>query len=131
MFSEFGINAGFVEDLHAQYRQSPQSVDEEWRAFFRALDAAPAPAGPDRNGGMNGVQPVATPRARTNGNALASDDRALVREDNLLAAAALQGRVYQLVNAYRVRGHQFAKIDPLGTAPEGAPELELANFGLS
>ena len=40
------------------------------------------------------------------------------RDEHLLAAAALQGRVYQLVNAYRVRGHLFAKIDPLGTPTE-------------
>src|SRR5207244_2982831 len=53
------------------------------------------------------------------------------RDERLLAAAALQGRVYQLVNAYRVRGHLFAKIDPLGTPPEAAPELELSNFGLT
>ena len=53
------------------------------------------------------------------------------RDERLLAAAALQGRVYQLVNAYRVRGHLFAKIDPLGTPPDAAPELNLSNFGLS
>jgi 2-oxoglutarate dehydrogenase E1 component len=129
MFSEFGINAGFVEDLHAQYRQSPQSVDEEWRAFFRSLDTPTAESPPtvppaSTNGNVNG----AALRGRTNGTL---SDAHAVREDNLLAAAALQGRVYQLVNAYRVRGHQFAKTDPLGTAPTAAPELDLANFGLS
>ena len=38
MFDDFGINAGFVEDLHAQYRQSPQLVDEQWRSYFASLD---------------------------------------------------------------------------------------------
>ena len=50
MFDEFGINAGFVEDLHARYRQSPQSVDGEWRAFFDALTPSialsPVPGAP-------------------------------------------------------------------------------------
>src|SRR3954471_14415234 len=38
MFDEFGINAGYVEELHARYRQSPQGVDEQWREFFDDLD---------------------------------------------------------------------------------------------
>ena len=125
MFSEFGINAGFVEDLHAQYRQSPQSVPEEWRAFFKTLDdGGGGPPPTSTNGSANG----AAVRARTNGAALAY---AAGRDESLLSAAALSGRVYQLVNAYRVRGHLFAKIDPLGTSPDAAPELELSNFGLS
>ncbi len=139
MFDEFGINAGFVEDLHAQYRQSPQSVDEQWRRFFesrepgRAGAEAPAPIVGVRheakgNGhGANG-NGAAYARGYTNGAAAAVTTG---RDERLLAAAALQGRVYQLVNAYRVRGHLFAKTDPLGTPPEAAPELELANFGLT
>ncbi len=50
----------------------------------------------------------------------------------MLAAAAIQGRVYQLLNAYRVRGHLFAHLDPLAMAVDDAPkELNLSNFGLS
>ena len=155
MFEEFGINAGFVEDLHAQYRQSRASVDDEWRAFFDSFEASTSP-GRERtapaggNGGANGhangnggavASPFAAPPLpRINGAAMyavlpdaRASDRALsgARDERLLAAAALQGRVYQLVNAYRVRGHLFSKIDPLGTPPEAAPELELANFGLT
>jgi 2-oxoglutarate dehydrogenase E1 component len=43
----------------------------------------------------------------------------------------VQGRVFQLINAYRVRGHLFAHLDPLGKPPEAAPELDLATFGLT
>jgi len=148
MFEEFGINAGFVEDLHARYQQSPQAVDEEWRSFFadheRGLvngGAAARPAASSRaedrptvaNGnGAYANGGAASARAHGNGvNANASVREAGVRDERLLAAAALQGRVYQLVNAYRVRGHLFAKIDPLGTPSEAAPELELSNFGLA
>jgi len=58
-----------------------------------------------------------------NGAAVASPDK-------VLEAGLMQGRVYQLLNAYRVRGHLFAAVDPLGKPPEAAPELDLANFGL-
>jgi len=57
-------------------------------------------------------------------------DHPAVRE-TVNVATELQGRVAQLVNAYRVRGHLFANVDPLGTTPEVHPELELANFGLT
>ena len=34
-----------------------------------------------------------------------------------MSVAEVQGRVYQLVNAYRVRGHLFAHVDPLRLEP--------------
>ena len=48
----------------------------------------------------------------------------------MLETAGVQGRVFQLINAYRVRGHLFANLDPLGQPPAAVPELELHNFGL-
>ena len=121
MFDEFGINAGFVEELHARYQQSPQSVDALWRDYFASHNGAAAPnsALSNGNGNGNGVQYATAPSA------------AASRKEQVLAAAAIQGRVYQLLNAYRVRGHLFAHLDPLGQPPEAAPELDLANFGLS
>ncbi len=136
MFEDFGINAGFVEDLHAQYRQSRQSVDDQWRDFFDAFERGESPSAPaERSHGHtnghtngNGAAAYVTP---TNGGANgAYVNGSSARDEHILAAAAVQGRVYQLVNAYRVRGHLFAKIDPLGTPPAAAPELELSNFGL-
>src|SRR5690349_19359390 len=118
MFEEIGINAGYVEELQARYVQSPHSVDPEWRACvdsLRGVTHAPAP--------VNGETP------KTNGNGAAHPIIEIIhaappreRSESLLAAAAMQGRVYQLVNAYRVRGHLFARVDPLGTlqAPHAA-----------
>jgi 2-oxoglutarate dehydrogenase E1 component len=48
----------------------------------------------------------------------------------VLAEAAIQARVFQLVNAYRMRGHLFAHLDPLDRPPAAPPELDLTNFGL-
>ncbi|MDP9149699.1 MAG: 2-oxoglutarate dehydrogenase E1 component [Myxococcota bacterium] len=135
MFEDFGINAGYVEELHTRWLQSPQSVEERWRAFFedRTVDgqqrgvATRIPAG--RNGPPDGAKGNGwAPPAAANGNGMAY--REAVRE-TVIAATELQSRVAQLVNAYRVRGHLFADVDPLGNAPEAHPELELSNFGLS
>jgi 2-oxoglutarate dehydrogenase E1 component len=66
-----------------------------------------------------------------NGAALIALARPSVRpSQELLVAAAIQARVYQLVNAYRVRGHLFANLDPLENPLLTAPELDLSNFGL-
>jgi 2-oxoglutarate dehydrogenase E1 component len=132
MFDEFGINAGYVEELHSRWLQSPQSVEPGWREFFERPNGAPpvvqdipggkkngtAGAHADRNGNRNG-----------NGNGAVAY-REAVRE-TVIVATELQSRVAQLVNAYRVRGHLFARLDPLDKEPEAHPELELANFGLS
>jgi 2-oxoglutarate dehydrogenase E1 component len=44
---------------------------------------------------------------------------------------AKEAAVVQLINAYRVRGHVIADIDPLGSEPGYHPDLDPANYGLS
>ncbi len=47
-------------------------------------------------------------------------------------AVALQARTDQMVRAYRVRGHLFARIDPLGHPPQGkVADLEPNFFGIT
>ncbi len=120
MFEEFGINAGYVEELHARYEDNPQAVDPEWRLIF---DKAAAPPPAAKTNGTHGKGPI----LREHG----TWPPAPVPSGLLLATGVMQGRVYQLLNAYRVRGHMFAYVDPLGTPPEATPELSLSNFGLA
>ena len=42
-----------------------------------------------------------------------------------------QANVLQLINAYRIRGHLLADIDPLNMTSHYAAELDLENFGLT
>jgi 2-oxoglutarate dehydrogenase E1 component len=128
MFEEFGINAGYVEELHARYQQSPQSVDADWREFFDGRNGNGA-NGANANGALV-VRPLPS-IGKTNGNGAAAAVARATDGESLLAAAAMQGRVYQLLNAYRVRGHLFAHVDPLGAPPDAPQELALANFGLT
>ena len=37
-----GTNATYIDDLYARYEQDPNSVDAEWREFFKSLKDAPA-----------------------------------------------------------------------------------------
>jgi multifunctional 2-oxoglutarate metabolism enzyme len=45
--------------------------------------------------------------------------------------AEKQANVLQLINAYRIRGHLLADIDPLNMTSHHAAELELESFGLT
>ncbi|MCW5964389.1 MAG: multifunctional oxoglutarate decarboxylase/oxoglutarate dehydrogenase thiamine pyrophosphate-binding subunit/dihydrolipoyllysine-residue succinyltransferase subunit [Bryobacterales bacterium] len=49
------------------------------------------------------------------------------RESDIVKQAA----VLQLINAYRVRGHLIADLDPLNDAPASHPELDPATYGLT
>jgi len=135
---DFGINAGFVEELFAQYLENPDAVEPVWRQFFddrvgRAPQAPQARAWLPENGHTNGngahhelVEHVDNVRPSRPSQPSAYPTTA----GEALAQAALHARIYQLVNAYRVRGHLFAHLDPLGVPPRAPPELDLANFGL-
>ncbi|MCP3982563.1 MAG: multifunctional oxoglutarate decarboxylase/oxoglutarate dehydrogenase thiamine pyrophosphate-binding subunit/dihydrolipoyllysine-residue succinyltransferase subunit [bacterium] len=50
---------------------------------------------------------------------------------NNAEAIAKQAGVLQLIRCYRVRGHLWADLNPLGYEPEPNPELELSTYGLS
>ncbi|MGH7964274.1 MAG: 2-oxoglutarate dehydrogenase E1 subunit family protein, partial [Candidatus Binatia bacterium] len=105
-FSEFPLlssdNAQFVETLYNQYLADPATVSEEWREYFSHLAASMSL--PEPNGAVDHTAAIAD--------------------------IEQQARVLQLINAYRVRGHFEANLDPLGIAPKRShPELDLAYYG--
>jgi 2-oxoglutarate dehydrogenase E1 component len=153
---DFGINQGLVEELYLRFRENPSSVDGAWQKYFERLSEAeragllqrgePA-AGPRYNGhGANGHTHAhangANGAAAANGHgtngvaAYAANGR--TREISSSGEVALendlqqdyQERVTALVNGYRLRGHRFARLDPLGLAKVDDGELSLARFGL-
>ncbi len=150
MFDEFGINAGYVEELHTRWLQSPESVEEAWRRFFEGVVVPPPPspstamlplpdsshngwgahANGNGSGNGNGVKAAGVVAAAARAPAAAVAYREAVRE-TVIAATELQSRVAQLVNGYRVRGHLFANVDPLESPSGAPPELELSHFGLT
>lgn len=50
---------------------------------------------------------------------------------NLAAAISKTARVHELINAYRVRGHLMADIDPLEYVQRTHPDLEIESHGLT
>ena len=121
------LSLGFVEALYADYLKNPASVTEDWKNYFQSL------AGDAAGAGFR-AQPQLGPRLASPGlfagmpaaNGNGHHDR---QHENI---AAFQDRADQMVRAYRVRGHLFARIDPLGSPPKGnVADLEPSYFGLS
>jgi 2-oxoglutarate dehydrogenase E1 component len=129
MTLDFGINTGFVEELYAQYLENPEAVDATWRAFFDERGLAPsARSVVTRPASLPAVNGELAQRLNA-AFAEPAEPHATPERDEL-AQAAIQGRVYKLLNAYRVRGHLFAHVDPLGAPMLAPPELDLVNFEL-
>ena len=120
-----GGNVAYIEELYEAYLQDPNAVTEEWRLFFDQLP-------------------------RVSDSATAETPHQPIREQFLLLAknrhparlapqAAVsseherkQIKVLQLISAYRGRGHQQAKLDPLELMKrEHVPDLTLAFYGLT
>jgi len=114
-----GGNAAFLEGHYEDYLQDPASVSPEWRQRFEDLLRASANEAPDIS-----HRPI-----RANFARLAREKRGASTTGERLSpgAAEKQASVLRLINAYRVRGHQNADLDPLRLRPpEHLPELDPA-----
>ncbi len=99
----FGPNAGYVLELYDRYVADPESVDADSRAFFEAFTP---------------TLPAATQMAVAATPATGAD------LGKVAAAVAL-------ATGIREYGHLAVPLDPLGSEPPGAPELDPATYGLT
>lgn len=108
-----GGNAHYVEALYEQWLIEPGSVSSHWQQIFKDLS-------PDSEDTLHQSieQQFKTLRPAEGFEGGPADHK--------------QAGVLRLINAYRVRGHQRAKLDPLSLSerPE-VPDLDLAFHGLS
>ena len=94
----------YVETLYQDFRHEPSSVDPELRKFFEGFDFAVST--------LNGKKPEA-PQA--------ASGTQLEKEFS----------VYQLIEAYRKKGHLIAKTNPIRERKDRHANLDLKYFGLS
>ncbi len=115
-----GDNAAFLDEQYASWLRDPASVEADLAAVFAELGV------PDRSGG---ALPGEGPRRRPS-SIFAGERAAPLGADP--QAARRQARVVQLINAFRVRGHLDAAIDPLDRRERVAhPELSHTYWGLT
>lgn len=115
----FGANAVFIEELYARYLTNPAAVDASWQSFFRTLsDPAPHHVAWDStpSGVIGQPDPEAQPQSKESKGKPASAEKTDSKIDpKALQLAALDTRrAFQLIHAYRVRGHLESNLDPLG-----------------
>ncbi|MBE9396721.1 2-oxoglutarate dehydrogenase E1 component [Pontibacterium sp. N1Y112] len=114
----YGGNLSYIEQLYETYLMDPSAVPQEWREEFDRLPKV----------GDNLTQDV--PHSTIQEHFLY-----LAKNQKRAAPAAVssvssehekkQVRVLRMINAYRVRGHQVATIDPLGLLErEDVPDLD-------
>ena len=105
----YGPNAGYVLEQYDRYIEDPGSVSTEFQAFFSSFDPA-------------------TLEATANGTpATHASTAAAPREDQIEKIVA----AVQLATGLREYGHLAVPLDPIGTPPPGAPEIELSTYGLT
>lgn len=116
------LNVPFVEGLFEEFLRNPESVPEEWRAYFRQLE--------DGEPGPGLAQPQATQTRTETPLRSSSAGRSKRLTGAEARAVGAQDRVDQLIRVYRLRGHIIAQIDPLGLTRPLPPELDPEFYGL-
>ena len=120
-----GGNAAYVEELYENYLCDPDTVPEEWRDYFSRLPSVVDSRGADVSHSAIRRKFLllahSKPCRQPVGIGLVSSEH-----------EKKQVLVLRLINAYRVRGHQNADVDPLGIMErEFVPDLALEHHGLS
>jgi 2-oxoglutarate dehydrogenase E1 component len=123
----FSVNAAYIEELYTLYLKNPSAVSEQWQLFFQNVQA-------QEEGGKVAAVEIDQAAVREEFARLGKDRRqgAAISRPLSLEAENKQIQVLQLINAYRFRGHQQAKFDPLQLNPQDhVPELDPAFHGFT
>ncbi len=119
-----GANSAYLEGQYEQYLKDPNSVDEAWRDYFARL---PMVGDNARDIPHSDIREHFYQLTRHGGARPAANGAGAASSHDLK-----QIYVSQLINAYRVRGHQLAKTDPLGQVTTASVrEVRLHENGLS
>jgi 2-oxoglutarate dehydrogenase E1 component len=115
-----GSNASFVEHLYERFLEDPESVELSWRKEFSAIHPGSFYETPH--------SPVVERFAQL---AVKSPSRLAQLQGFTEESVKKQSAVARLINHYRVRGHQIADNNPLGTTLSPPPDMDPAYYGLS
>jgi len=102
---------GFVEELYKDFVNNPTSVDPELKKFFEGFDFAVSQQAQATSVSTNASTPVSSTNTPAN----------LEKEFS----------VYQLIRAYRKRGHLISETNPIRKRKDRHANLDLHHFGLT
>jgi 2-oxoglutarate dehydrogenase E1 component len=101
----------YIENLYTDFKKNPESVDVDLRKFFEGFDFALS----NQNG--HAKTPEASAPTVSTGLSLTNLDK--------------EFGVYQLILAYRKKGHLIAKTNPIRERKDRHANLALSYFGLN
>lgn len=138
-----GMNAEYIADLYAKYRQNPGAVAPSWQNFFneladdeaallKELFGASWTPPQNRKAGYRKDYQVATEPANDKGKKGKETPTASANPEAARQAALDSLRAVMLIKAYRTHGHYKATLDPLGlNPPQGHVELDPGFYGFT
>ncbi len=94
-------HGNYIDELYADYQKDPSLIDESWQKFFEGFEFSLEKFGEDGEGA---------------GAAVGLNEKEL--------------RVYQLIHAYRSRGHLRSQTNPVRERKDRGPHLDLEDYGL-
>lgn len=106
----YGGNASYIEAWYETWLENPQDVPEQWRKYFESMPLSGAPETGHLQVGER-FRNLSQGFSRYPASSTAFTDHK-------------QASVSRLINSYRIRGHEIAKLDPLGEAHH-APVADL------
>ena len=113
-----GAQSSYLESLYESYLDNPLSVPDDWKIYFDSL--------PKVNGSQKEVSHKEVINRFKEAEVNPSIKPAIHSSVN-----SNQIQVIKLIQAYRNRGHQKAKLDPLGLKPiRHCDDLDLSFYGL-
>ena len=101
-----GAHPSYIENIYADFVNNPDSIDGEMRKFFEGFDFAV-------------------------GNNFASNGKGSTLVNATVSNLDKEFAVYQLIQAYRKKGHLIAKTNPIRERKNRDANLDLADFNLS
>ena len=121
-----GSSAAYVEELYEEFLTDPLSISEQWRKYFESLSASNGDDHSDVSHAQIKKYFKVLGKASRYARVLSNEE--IVNSEH----ESKQVEVLLLISSYRVRGHQKAKLDPLGLMPrERVLDLELEFYNLS
>ncbi len=116
-----GTNQSYIEQLYESFLIDPQGVDASWRTVFQQLPVTGSRPDQAHSQIRDYFRSLAKSHARGHHTVAHNPDN-----------DAKQVKVLQLINAFRFRGHQHARLDPLELwQQEQVPDLDPAWHNLT
>jgi 2-oxoglutarate dehydrogenase E1 component len=122
----FGSNAVFIEELYGEYLKNENNVDEHWREWFSSLALSGESNGLEKDHDHLAIQ------AQVKSAVMSKKTTGQIVNSTQHEHQLKQVSVLQLINAYRIKGHRKADLDPLKKPdPDAIRDLTLEGHNLS